>query len=238
MNNHNLYMAKPGASTVKNDFQTAEWGREANAGFKIGRSSNPVFFTQDGHNVKLEDCAKGSSILICDGNVNIDYDLGNVHVWAANKAINKYPCSIWTPSMDVASYNSDYWKSPAFMKILPLQAARLKRNDGKLVSHSPYCFYYRRHTSFNAANFVTEETVWYDESEGSDVLAALKLAIIMGYRNIFLAANVDAKSKTFQHLQQINKILNDSKINIYNCGNINLFPTTDIAKACRSCILR
>lgn len=233
---HNLYEPKPGQSIVKSDFQTIEWGREANSSWKIGISSNPAFFTADGHNVRLEDSARGASVLITDRSIDADIDLNSVHIWGVNKAIETIPCKIWTPTSDVQNYDMKYWNNQAILKLLPLQVARTKRKDGKFISHSPNCFYYRRHTSFNAAFFLQEETIWSDNTNGSEIVTALKISIMLGYRNIFINTNINHESKPFQHLQQIASLLPPS-ISITNCGNLNMFQSCDISEACSSCIL-
>jgi len=232
---HNLYNAKPGTSTLKADFQTVEWGREANAGWQIGRSSNPVLFTADGHNVRLEDSARGSSVLITDKSFKTSIDLNNVHVWAVGEAITEYPCKIWTP--DDCGYDLKYWNNQSILKLLPLQMARQKRKDEKYISHSPNCFYYRRHSSFNPAFFLQEETIWNDGSKESHVMSALQLAIILGYREIYIAADMKTDSRAYQHIQNINKFLINHKIKVFSCGNMSIFPRADITAACSSCIL-
>jgi len=232
---HNLYSARPGSSVIKSDFQTVEWGREANASWLIGKSSNPVFFTADGHNARIEDSARGSSVLIVDNNADINVDLSNVHVWAIGEAISKYPCKIWTPKNE--NHQIKYWNNQSILKLMPLQMARSKRNDGKLISHSPNCFYYRRHSSFNSVFFLQEETIWNDGSDDSGVISSLQLAIILGYRKIYIDAKINANTKIYQNLHNISKLLIESNINVYSCNGCEIFPCVGISSACSNCIL-
>jgi hypothetical protein len=236
--NHNLYTPNPGSSLTKKDFQTVEWGRESNASWAIGKSSNPVFFTADGHNVKLEDYAKGSSVLIVHKSSIPQINLSGVHVWGIDEVANDIKVNIWSVFGVPIGYNIKPWLNPTILKLLPLQYARDVRQDKKLTSHSPNCFYYRRHTSFNAANYLLEETIWNDNSDFSEILSTLKLAIVLGYRKIFISANIiDENNKTFKHLLQIAPMLSNFNISMSFTENIGSLPKTDINKACEQCIL-
>lgn len=234
--NHNLYIAKPGSSTIRQDFQTVEWGREANASWKIGVSSNPVFFTADGHTVHLEDSARGSSVMIINSNSEISQDLSNTHTWCINDAIIKFPCKIWAPNRNARNFDLKYWSNQSILKLMPLMMARERNSNGKLVDHSPNCFYYRRHNSFNAAEFLKEETIWQEESIDSDVVSSLKLALVLGYRRIYLATKMDNTSKAYQYIAQIHQIAtkNNGSI-IKNCGNIDILPEASIDEALADC---
>lgn len=237
--NHNLYVPNPGSSLVKKDFQTAEWGRESNSSWAIGRSSNPVFFTADGHNVKLEDYAKGSSVLIVHNtSVPTKEQLKDVHVWGINEVANQIKVNVWSAFNKPQQYTMKPWLNPAILKFLPLQFARDSRQDGKLTSHSPNCFYFRRHSSFNAAHFLLQETIWNDGSDFSEILSTLKLAIVLGYRKIFISANItDESSAAYRHLSKIIPFLDDNEVQVATCGNIGPLPKIDIDKACKQCIL-
>jgi len=232
---HNLYIAKQGSSTIKQDFQTVEWGREANASWKIGKSSNPVFFTADGHTVHLQDSARGSSIIILNSNFEKNIDLINVHTLCINDAITKFPCKIWMPNRNSKGYDERYWSNQSIMKLMPLMMARERKADGKLTSHSPNCFYYRRHSSFNAVEFLNEETIWQEESVESDVVTSLKLALVLGYRKIYLAVNVDKTSRAYQFLAQMHKMLMKDGLEVKNCGNIDILQQSDINEALDNC---
>lgn len=233
---HNNYQPKPGSSIFKKDFQTVEWGREANASWVIGRSSKPVFFTADGHNVHLQDSARGSSVIIADNSFETSIDLSNVYIWGVGESVINTPCNIWSPNH--SNYNINIWNNQSLIKFLPLQMAREKRIDGKIISHSPMCFYYRRHSSFNAAFFLQEETIWNDGTKDGVLLSTVQLAIILGFRKIFLAVNFDVSSRAYQHIQQLNKLFIDNKIKVYNCGNVPVFQNCSISEACSSCILK
>lgn len=232
--NHNLYTPNPGQSTVKEDFKTIEWCREANASWRIGRSSNPVFFTSDGHNAHLEDYAKGSSVIITDGFEQIP--ARDSFIWqVGNNNVNN-TCDILSVFRNSEVTNLNILKNPRILKLMPLQLARNRRSDNKFTYHSPNCFYFRRHSSFNPVQFFTEETIWNDGNENSDVLSSIQLAIVLGFRKIFVHAKIDHKSKAYQHLQQIIKNINNDTIAVKNCGNIDILPKTDINKACQACV--
>lgn len=232
---HNNYEANPGSSVIKKDFQTIEWGRESNASWVIGKSSKPVFFTADGHNVHLQDSARGCSVLIVSDDFESLIDLTDVFIWSVGKAHKS--ANIWSP--DHHNYDIKTWNNQSLIKLMPLYMAREKRKDGRLISHSPMCFYYRRHSSFNAASFLQEETIWNDGTKDGNILASIQLAIILGYRSIYLIADINTSSRTYQHVQQLNKLFINNGIKIYNCGDydIPIFPKASIQEACSSCIL-
>lgn len=237
--NHNLYSPNSGASPNKRDFQTVEWGRETNSSWIIGKSSNPVFFTADGHNVKLEDYARGSSVLIVHKSSIPDIpNHANAHIWGIDEVANHLNVNIWSVFNKPIDHELRPWLNPAILKLLPLQFARDVRQDRRLTSHSPNCFYYRRHSSFNAANFLLEETIWSDNSEFSEIVSVLKLAIVLGYRKIFISANLtDEISKAYKHLNQLIPILDENDIAVFACGKVGPLSTIDINKAVEHCIL-
>lgn len=175
MKNHNLYKSNPGLSTNKSDFSPIHLGKEANSSFVIGRSSFPVFFTADGHNVHLQDCARGGSVMVMFKNSE-NYDFN----------IIKWDVDVNNNSMFYTSFKNDFSNiNDSRFKILPMAASHLK-HDNKFLCHAPFCFYFRRNNSFNINNFYLEETVWNNGHECSSGASMTKLAYVCGFRTIFL----------------------------------------------------
>jgi hypothetical protein len=163
------------------DMQTLEWDRERNAGFKIGRVWYPVpmFFTADGHNVKLEDMARGASVFLCGPDSRIDDD-GKVCVNGKNAGY------INIITKDYGNKNSyDLLNKVSSIKLMPAEFARMRRSDNKLVSHSPNCFYFVRSDTFKPDQFFMEDA-FCNAGDGSGLAISIKLLYIMGYRKIFI----------------------------------------------------
>lgn len=163
------------------DMQTLEWGRERNAGFKIGRIWYPVpmFFTADGHNVKLEDMARGASVILAGPDSRIKEN-GVIYVDNQNAGF-------------INIITKDYGNRKCYdilnrvntIKLMPTEFARLRRSDNKLVSHSPNCFYFVRSDTFKPDQFYTEDA-FCNAGDGSGLSASIKLLYVMGYRRIFI----------------------------------------------------
>lgn len=238
MNNHNLYKPNPGSNLVKNDFHPLERGREKNSGFVIGKSSSPAFFTADGHTVHLQDCARGASIMIMFDNADVSISFNGVHNWCLDDACNLCTPDIWTTFKNPKSLNNEMWMSPKIIKIIPMSMTYLKIINDVITAHMPYTFYFRRHTSFNAANFLLEETVWSDNSTGSDILSIIKLAILLGYRNIYLNGKINNIDPIVaKNIETINNFIKNSSINIFSCKPDGIFEYINITEAYQKCIL-
>lgn len=221
LKNHNLYTPRPGHSEVKDDFHTVEWGREANAGFVIGKTSFPVFFTADGHNVHLQDSARGASIMIVTPNASPNDAYGKAHTWGIAEACSFCKPSIMTVFQNPNDFNIKQWFNPAIMKIVPLRLARIYRTDRRLVSHSPSTFYFRRHRSCSAVDFTNEETIWHNDDPLNNIFAVVQLAVIMGYRQIFINKLDWPKTgtSTTNQIDSCVKLINNTDIKLFNCGS-------------------
>jgi hypothetical protein len=142
------------ARKKRSDMQTLEWGRERNAGFQIGRIWYPVpmFYTADGHNVKLEDMARGSSVLLSGPNSKVG---GQGQIVCVNNYMHS-----WMTIITKNYNNKENYKvlnRADSIKLMPAEFARMKRSDTKLVSHSPNCFYFVRCDSFKIDQFFMED---------------------------------------------------------------------------------
>jgi len=206
---HSLYTQNPGLSTNKADFNSMQWGKESNSSFIIGRSSFPFFFTAEGHNVHLQDTARGLPMMsLFDGSYNPPED-----------------CIKW--SFDTFKFNTEYMtffnipknlsKYPKTTKILPMAASYFKENN-VLLCHSPFCYYFRRHTSLNYHNFLMEETCWHDGSVFSSVVAAIKLPFVLGFRTVVLN-NPPIGEEDYDKLIQIKKQCDKFKLKVYIVGD-------------------
>ena len=226
---HNIYKPNPGMSTDKGDFNQIQWGIHRDAGFVVGKSSFPVFFTADGHNVHLEDYAKGASIFIC------------------TKETRRVPPSVHTMAIDqcqcdpniilinsLANIDQKHLLSPSVIKLAPTAAASQQIN-GKMLAHFPFVFYFRKHKSFNASSFFLEETIWSDNC--LSIMSAIKLAYMLGYRNVYLG-DIIQDDKLYGSIKMLLKHTESVGLKLFKIGQgPEEIPTIDSSEAFKKCIL-
>lgn len=229
LKNHGFYKPCVGRSENKNDFHRIEWGKDRFAGFQIGKTSFPVFFTADGNDVHLQDSARGASVMIVTNKANVKGAFGKAHTWGISEACNFCKPNIATIFNNVHLFDNLLFDNPSILKIFPIKIANDIRSDKKAMYHSANTFYFRRHSSCSAFNITKEQTIWYDETNSDDdddlrmvlnVISIIQLAYILGYRRIFVN-KLDWPDTESLKLQNANKCIEAFKqagVEVSNCG--------------------
>jgi len=238
LNDHSLYKETPEDSTNKDDFHTVEWGIEPNAGFVIGRVLSPVFLTHLGHTVKLEDSAKGGSIIICGANCNIN-DLTNgskAHTYAIDSGYRNCNPKWWT-SFQPTTYDR-VLSNINITKLLPLGSARQRDSKSMLILHNPFTFYFRRHSSFSPHQLMSRSTIWNANIVGAEVLSVIQICSILGYRTLYVAGFENLDNIVINNLKNSIKKLSLYGIKIYDCDNAfkSILEAKSIEEAISNCI--
>jgi hypothetical protein len=228
---HNLYKPNAGLSTDKADFNQIQWGIQRDSGFVIGKSSFPVFFTADGHNAHIEDSARGSSIVICTKTT--ERIPSNVHTMG----IDECQCDPNIIMIDnLSSINKSHLLSPSILKLAPASMAA-QRINGTMLAHFPFVFYYRKHKSFNAASFFLEETIWSDGNQDLSIFSAIKLAFVLGYREIYLG-DIKQSTKAYSNFKLLMRYVGGSGLKLFKIGSgPEEIPSMSASEAFKKCIL-
>jgi hypothetical protein len=173
MNNHNIYKPNPGVSINNSDTQKIKDGMERNCGFVIGRSSFPCFFTADGHNIHLEDSAKGHAIIITEDDECDFSDLSDISVFSIGSGTESSANSDFRLILDCDDKSLD---NPRIIKFAPMEMASKLYNK-------PFVFYYIRNNEIDLQ--LCEESI----AQSKDipiVHTVIKICYIMGFRKFLI----------------------------------------------------
>lgn len=218
-----LDLPKPPTWTViesegkyREDWQTIEWGRARNAGFAIGRITmpTPMFWNADGASVKLDDMARGGSIMLVGREAN---DCVDAKCFAIGNGYRKCKPFIWSAFDEPKQYN--VWNE-SYLKLVPLQMARICVDNIKVANY-PFAFYFMRHRTFSSDNFWYENSIFSNKKTlGSDVFSSIKILYVLGYRNIYVygvgKVDEDIASIIFKRSPGVNLYSVDGEISCWN----------------------
>lgn len=224
-------------SVTKNsdDLKSIEWGRERNLGFVIGRvwKPSPLFFSPDGHNLKLEDLVKGSSVILTGDRCVSAHP--NVTTFGFEGSYRTIHSRFWAGFRRPVEYDTKFLDNPNVLKFMPFGSSRDKRLDGKYHMHSPSCCYFVRCADFKPNQFFFEDAFWYSAAEANTgLIATIKICYVLGFRNIILDGITvsDSINMFFNTLMNINK---DIDLKIYSLNsNLNV-PSISNEDAIRMC---
>lgn len=194
------------------DDQGSRWNRDRHEGFVVGQYHNPppMLFTEDHHNVWLQDIYRGcSAFLICSGPsfAKLNHDLLRqpcILTMGLNNSPKSFRPNMWCEVDSPDHFMRSIWLDPKIMKFAPIchatkpifhnQAWRWLAHSNKKpwrVGECPNVIYYRRNEHFQAKQFLTEDTInWGNHKKyggGRTVmLPAIRILYILGVRRIFL----------------------------------------------------
>lgn len=190
----------------KNDDQISRWNRSRHEGLQVGQFYNapPMFFSQDHHNLWLNDIYRGASaFLICSGPsfAQLDYKKlyePNMLTMGLNNSVKTFRPNMWVSVDSPDHFVRSIWLDSKIMKFVPIchSAKPIFNSDtwrwmDIKVGDCPNIVYYRRNEHFQAKQFLTEDTInWGDHKDygggRSVMLAAIRILYLLGVRRVFL----------------------------------------------------
>lgn len=197
------------------DHERLRHARERHVGFHIGRylQPAPMLFTRDGHNAFLGDMYRGRpAFLVCSGPSLTSHDLSKLQergvlTLAVNNAATVIRPSLWCSVDDPGNFSDAIWRDPGITKFVPLCHMEKKftvrddRNElvpsEEQVGDAPAVFGFRRNETFNAEQWLYEDTFnWGNHSKLVDAYSqkgsrsvmyvALRMLFYLGVRKIYL----------------------------------------------------
>ncbi len=189
--------------------------RESQTGFAVGRylQPPPMLFTRDGHNIFLGDTYRGASAFLLGGGPSlVSHDLTKLNrsgivTCAMNNAATLFRPQLWVCVDDPGNFADVIWRDPGILKFTPLchmekqftvrnAAGELVLSE-ELVGDMPAVFAYRRNETFNAEQWLYEDTfnwgneahlvdAWGQKGSRSVMYVGIRLLFYLGIRRIFL----------------------------------------------------
>lgn len=189
--------------------------RARDIGFPVGRylQPAPMLFTRDGHNLFLGDLYRGrTAFLVCSGPSLVSHDLSALQqrgfvTLSVNNAATVVRSNLWCSVDDPGNFSDAIWRDPGIIKLVPLChmekkfTVRNEENDlmpsQELVGDMPAVFGFRRNESFNAEQWLYEDTFnWGNHSKRVDAYGqkgsrsvmyiALRMLFYLGIRRVYL----------------------------------------------------
>jgi hypothetical protein len=201
------YISPPIAEKIDVNDQTAlRHGRDRYVGFKLGNyvQPAPLIFSRDGASIYIADMYRGCPAFLIAGGpsfANVDKTLlsqpGFLTV-AINNSVKSYRPNLWFSVDDPTHFIKSIWLDPKITKFVPFDHTEKFIFDNEKweemttkVGDCPNVFYYRRNESFNAEQFLFENTVnWGNHKDlgggRSVMLATLRILFYLGVREVFL----------------------------------------------------
>lgn len=197
------------------DQERLRHARVRELGFPVGRylQPAPMLFTRDGHNLFLGDLYRGrTAFLVCSGPSLRSHDLSLLQqrgfvTLSVNNAATVVRSQLWCSVDDPGNFSDAIWRDPGIMKFVPLCHMEKKftvRSESKQLTASqekvgdmPAVFGFRRNESFNAEQWLYEDTFnWGNHSRLVDaygqkgsrsvMYVALRMLFYLGIRRIYL----------------------------------------------------
>ena len=164
----------------------------------------PLLFGRDGINVFLGDMYRGyCAFLILGGPSFAKLDKTQLKkpgilTMGVNNSVKSFRPNLWASVDDPGNFIKSIWLDPTIMKFVPMQYPEKKIFDNEewkesniKVGDCPNVFYFRRNETFDAKQFLWENTINWGNAPNngsgrSVMLVAIRLLWYLGIRTVFL----------------------------------------------------
>ncbi len=190
----------------RNDFNVLQWNGERGTGEAVAGSlrNTPMFFRENGMNLDLVDLYRGQTLfLVLNGPSLKGFDWARLKqpgivTMGINNGAHLFRPNFWTCVDDPSRFMASIWRDPAILKIVPMAHFQKpiwdRERDAfatERVRDFPSVVGYRRNEQFEPSRWLVEDTVnWGNHSKRgggrSVMLAALRLAHLLGFRTVYL----------------------------------------------------
>jgi len=236
-----------------------------------------TFSTVDRKIIPIENSYKDSSCFLVFGGPGLNnmkmslLKQPGIISLGVNNSVKAFRPNLWTCVDDPEKFMYSIWKDPTIQKIVPFHKGgkRLFNNylwqkTDEVVQNCPNVVYYHRNEHFQPEIYLSEKTVnWGNHKKfggsRSVMLAAIKIAYLLGFRKVFLCgctfkmenntnnyawkqnrtnSSVNGNNSTYRALTERFKILRpifeQNDFYVFNCtpdSHLKVFPQIDLEDA-------
>ncbi len=170
------FISKESLNKTKADQRSLQNSREHFKGFQIGNyiQTPPMLFSRDGHNLYLGDKYRGSiAFLVLSGpslsELNLDLlKQSGVLTMGVNNSPKTFRPNLWLSVDQPQKFLLSIWKDPTIEKFVPMSHSETNLFDSSTwreidlkVGQCPNVSYFRRNETFQAKQFLFEDTFNY-----------------------------------------------------------------------------